>query len=260
MNHSIYLTALLLLPTVSVLAQTAQEQGLEIAKKIDQRDSGWNDAEANMKMILKNRQGEESVRTLHIQFLEVEGDGDKSLAVFNDPSDIKNTAFLSFSHSIKPDDQWLYLPALKRVKRISSANKSGPFMGSEFAYEDLSSFEVDKYSYTFIREEKLDGHDTYVIESVPQYSFSGYTRLIAWIDTQRFIPLKAEYYDRKNDLLKTLTYSDYTQYLDHYWRAQKQIMINNQTGKTTLLTLSDFRFKLGLNDNDFNRNKLKRSR
>jgi len=128
---------------------------LAIAREMDRRDSGWKDQRANLVMTLRNRQGQESRRELRISTLEVDGDGDKSLTLFDSPRDVKGTAFLSFTHATEPDDQWLYLPALKRVKRISSRNKSGSFMGSEFAYEDLSSQEVDKFRYKWLRDEAL---------------------------------------------------------------------------------------------------------
>ncbi len=128
-------------------ALTAEEKGLEIAQKADQLDSGWGDQQQKMEMILRNKQGQESRREIRGRALEVDGDGDKGLTIFDSPADVKGTAFLSYTHVNQPDDQWLYLPALKRVKRIASKNKSGPFMGSEFAYEDMSSQEVGKYTY-----------------------------------------------------------------------------------------------------------------
>jgi len=241
-------------------AGSPEARGLAIAQEADRRDSGWGDQTAEMKMILRNRQGEESTRELRTKTLEVEGDGDKSLTIFDHPRDVKGTAFLSYSHATKPDDQWLYLPALKRVKRIASKNKSGPFMGSEFAYEDLSSQEVAKYSYRFLREEELDGRPTFVIERYPQYEHSGYTRQVVWIDQEMYQPLKIEFYDRKNSLLKTLTVSGYKQYLGRYWRPDRMDMVNHQTGKSTTLLWSNYRFRTGLTDRDFDRNALKRAR
>jgi len=88
------------------------------------------------------------------------------------------------THALTPDDQWLYLPALKRLKRISSRKKSGPFMGSEFAYEDMSSQEVEKYRYKWLRDETVEGRDAYVVERRPTYEYSGYTRQIVWIDKE----------------------------------------------------------------------------
>ena len=205
--------------------------GEAIAIKADQLDSGRSDPTADLKTVLRNRHGQESTREIRSRTLEVEGDGDKSLSIFDNPRDVKGTAFLSFTHATKPDDQWLYLPALKRVKRISSNNKSGPFMGSEFAYEDLTSQEVEKYTYKYLRDEDLDGRPTFVIERYPAYKHSGYTRLVTWLDKETYSPLKIDFYDRKNSLLKTLTYHDYKQYLGKYWRADRMEMVNHVTGK-----------------------------
>ncbi len=112
-------------------AETSQEKGLTIAEEMDRRDLGWSDSEVAMKMILTNRNGDSSTRELRLKSLEIQasGLGDESLTIFDYPRDIKGTAFLSHTKITKPDDQWLFLPALKRVKRISSANKSGPFVG-----------------------------------------------------------------------------------------------------------------------------------
>jgi len=260
MRKSLLLMVFLTLLQSGVSAETAGGKGLAIAIKADKRDSGWIDQSADLHMILSNRQGEESKRTLAIDTLEVEGDGDKSLAVFDSPRDIKGTALLSYTHALTPDDQWLFLPALKRVKRISSANKSGPFVGSEFAYEDLTSQEVEKYEYKWLRDETLDGREAFVIERYPQYENSGYTRQIVWLDKTMYQPLKIDFYDRKNTLLKTLTFSGYRQYLDKYWRAAVMDMVNHQTGKGTRLEWNDYRFNNGFTERDFDKNTLKRSR
>ena len=135
--------------STSSFALTAEEKGLQIAVEADKRDLGFGDTKSSMTMVLKNQYGEETQRNMHSKTLEQLDDGDKSLIVFDSPQDVKGTAFLSFTHQVGTDDQWLFLPALKRVKRISSSNKSGPFMGSEFAYEDISSQEIEKYTYLY---------------------------------------------------------------------------------------------------------------
>ncbi|MCO6411164.1 MAG: outer membrane lipoprotein-sorting protein [Thiogranum sp.] len=252
---------ILLSLSLSALAQTPEEKGLEIAVEADRRDTGFHDSTASLKMLLRNRQGDESTRYIRVRTLEQLDDGDKSLTVFDEPADVRGTAFLSFTHKTGPDDQWLYLPALKRVKRISSNNKSGPFMGSEFAYEDLSSQEIEKYTYKYLRDEACaDGLDCFVLERYPVDENSGYTRQVVWIDKQEYRPQQVVFYDRKDAKLKTLTYSDYRQYLGKYWRAGSMHMENHQTGKSTLLTWSDYRFQTGLSDRDFNRNTLDRVR
>lgn len=244
----------------SVLALTPEQQGLQIVQEVDRRDIGFGDSQSDLKMILRNRQGDESVRILSMKILEVVEDGDKSLSVFSQPRDIKGTAFLSFTHALEADEQWLYLPALKRVKRISSSNKSGPYLGSEFAFEDLTSFEVTKYKYKYLKDELFNGIDSYVVELYPQYKYSGYTRQVTWIDKERYIPLKTDYYDRKNSLLKTLENKGYQQYLGQYWRADEMLMTNHQNGKSTVLLWENYSFRNGYSDRDFDKNSLKRAR
>jgi len=235
-------------------------KGLAIAKEADKRETGFVDSTASMIMVLKNKQGQTNTREVRVKTLEVIGDGDKGLSIFDTPPDIKGTASLTYSHALEPDEQWLYLPALKRVKRISSKNKSGPFMGSEFAYEDISSQEVEKYTYKYIKDETLNGIDCFVVERYPAYKHSGYTRQVAWVNKQEYRAEKIDFYDRKDVLLKTLTYSGYQQYLGQFWRADEMHMINHQTGKSTTLSWKDYQFKTGLTDSDFNRNSLKRAR
>lgn len=241
-------------------ASEAEEKGLTISKESKARDIGWTDSTAELEMTLKNQHGETSIRKMSLKSIEQLDDGDKSLTVFDSPNDVKGTSFLSFSHSTGNDDQWLYLPALKRVKRISSRNKSGSFMGSEFSFEDLTSFEVEKYSYEYLRDELVDGEKTWVIVQYPLDKNSGYKRRIVWVDQSEYRVRKTEFYDRKNSLLKTLTFSDFKQYLNKYWRAQKFEMINHQSGKSTILNYANMQLKTGLDDKEFNKNALKRAR
>lgn len=241
-------------------AETAEQIGLTVAKEVDRRDNGWGDSSAQMTMLLKNRQGEESKRTIRIQNLEVAGDGDKSMSIFDHPADIKGTALLTYTHKTGDDDQWLYLPALKRVKRIASSNKSGPFMGSEFSFEDIVSQEVEKYTYKHIREETFDGQDCFVQERYPADKNSGYTKQMVWIDKTHYRILKIDFYDRKDALLKTLNFRGYQQYLNKYWRATEMFMENHQSGKSTLLNWSDYKFRNGLKAGDFDQAKLQRAR
>ena len=258
--NRLMMTALLTLSAASSIALTPQEQGLEIAKQAKSRDIGWVDNSADMLMYLRNQQGQESVRELKIKTLEELNDGDKALTIFNKPRDIKGTAFLSFSHPVGNDDQWLYLPSLKRIKRISSHNKSGPFMGSEFAFEDLSSFEVEKYTYEYLGDETIHGQDSFKVTQFPVDTNSGYTRRVTWVDKAEYRIQKIDFYDRKNALLKTLSYTHYQQYLNHYWRANTMTMVNHQSGKSTELKWSNYQFKSGLKSSDFNKNALKRIR
>jgi hypothetical protein len=141
-------------------ALTPDEQGLVIAKERYKRFKGYGDYQMSMTMTMFNKKGASSTYKLRSKGLEVENDGDKSILVFDNPRDQKGIALLAYTHRVGPDDQMMYLPAIKRVKRIAANNKSGPFMGSEFAYEDLSSKEVEKAQYRYLRDEVKDGVDS----------------------------------------------------------------------------------------------------
>ena len=243
-------------------AQSPQAKGRSIAEEVDRRDLGWGDESNQLEMILTNRNGDTSTRVVRRQVLETAelGAGDRSVVVFDSPRDVSGTALLSHTRILEPDDQWLFLPALGRVKRISSANKSGPFVGSEFAFEDLVSQEVDKYDYRWIRDEECGGLECHVVERIPLYENSGYTRQVVWWDTSDFRFQRVDYYDRKDALLKTLTYDGYQQYEGQFWRPDRMTMENHQTGKTTVLNFSDYVFRAGLDESAFTPARLRRTR
>ena len=247
------------------LPEDPAERGLAIAMETDRRNLGFGDSVSEMRMILRNTQGEESVRELRQRVFENPdpNDGDLSLIVFDRPRDVEGTALLTHAHITEDDDQWLYLPAIARERRISSSNKNGPFLGSEFAFEDFSSQEVGKYDYLWLRDEPCPGLEErmcHVVERYPLYEGSGYTRQIAWTDFEDYQSRQVEFYNRRDDLLKTLTFSDYRLYLDQYWRAHTLSMVNHLTGKSTDLTWSDFEFQTGLTEDDFTRASLRRAR
>ncbi len=255
-----WLLVWLLSGSLTALAETPEARGLAISQEVDKRDSGFTDYKVNMEMLLRNAKGQENKREMRLWTLEVPADGDKSLMIFDTPADIQGTGLLTFSHKVGDDDQWLNLPALKRVKRIASKNKSGPFVGSEFAFEDLSSQEVEKYTYRYVRDETLADQPCFVVERFPVDPNSGYTRQLAWIDQTHYRILKIDYFDRKNAHLKSLTFHGYQLYLNQFWRASRMLMVNHITNKSTELVWRDYQFATGLDANDFTRNSLQRTR
>lgn len=238
------------------------DRGYQIAARSDHSDDGFSDTIAELRMVLRNGNGQEAERQLELRTLERENPetGDKTLIVFNSPRDLDGTALLSHARLIDPDDQWLFLPGLNRVKRISSVNKSGPFLGSEFAYEDFTAQEADKFSYRFLREEPCGDLTCDVVERTPLYEHSGYTRQVAWVDQSVYQYRRIDFYDRGGALIKTLTFEDYRLYEDRFWRAHLLRMENHVTGKSTDLIFSNYRFQTGLNDRDFVRGALARLR
>ncbi|MDH3348401.1 MAG: outer membrane lipoprotein-sorting protein [Desulfobulbaceae bacterium] len=252
-----------LIPLISFADQQSNSthKGLTIMQRAEELNKGFGDYTATMRMVLRNRLGDESERAIRIMVLETAEDGEKSLSIFDTPFDVKGTGFLTHSHKHSDDDQWLYLPALKRVKRIAARNKSGSFMSSEFSYEDIAGRVVEKYNYNWLRDELFEKVECFVIEEYPKdLDNSGYSKLVTWLDKQHYRVIKVDYYDRKNALLKTLTATDYQKYLDKYWRPSNMYMYNNQTGKSTSLTWSNYKFQQGLTDRDFDKSSLKRTR
>lgn len=238
------------------------DKGFEIAARSDRSDVGFGNSRVELQMILRNAAGQESTRKLEISTLEKpdESVGDKSLVLFDTPRDIEGTALLSHAKILDPDDQWLYLPALKRVKRISSSNKSGPFVGSEFAFEDFTAIELNKFDYRHIGSEACGERQCDVLERLPRYAKSGYSKQISWVDRDVFQIRKVEFYDRRGDLLKVLELGDYRQYDNGVWRAHKLAMSNQQTNKQTDLLYQDYAFDVDLDNKDFLKGRLSRLR
>lgn len=245
-------------------AETPKEKGLAIAVEADKRDLGFGDFTANGEMVLRDKQGRESRRVFDNMTRERPETtvGDLGVIVFRKPRDIRGTALLTHAN-VEPDDdnQWLYLPAVKRVKRISSSNRTGKFVSSEFSYEDLGSQEVADYDYKWLRDEPCPTDKSltcHVSESVPKNRKSGYSKRIAWTDTAEYRLQAIQFFNRRGDLEKQLTFTGYQQYLGKYWRAGKMRMENLQTGKSTDLLWTNYKFGNGLTEADFDANRLKR--
>lgn len=235
-------------------------KGRQIALEADKRESGFGNSEELLKMTLRDSRGNERVREMRIRVLERADGGDWSMTVFDNPRDVKGTALLTYSNGLEPDDQWFYLPALKRVKRISSKNRSGSFMGSEFAFEDMSAFEEVKYDYEFIREEPCGEQTCFVTTWTPLYENSGYSKAIVWQDTTEYRTHKIEYYNQQGEFYKTLIAKDYKLYKERFWRPMTLVMTNHKTEKETLLNYKDYQFDLGFTESDFSQSALKRFR
>lgn len=224
-----------------------EKKGLEIYTKQFLLDEGWKDMETDMDMRLYDARGQESRRKVHKAILEDSEAPDKTVGIFLEPADIRGTVMLTWEQSYGADEQWLYLPALKRTKKINAENKSGSFLGTEFAWEDISTTELSKYHYKFLRDEG----DTWVVERVPVYSFSGYSRQVTWVDKNNYQTVKIEFYDKKGDLLKTLELSDFQHIEDKYWRPLHFEMMNHQNKKRTVLQLTPYKADTGIDPKMF---------
>lgn len=260
------LAAPLAAPIPAAADEESAQRGFDIAARSDRSDNGFGDSTAEARMVLRDEAGGESERLLSFRTLERENEdvGDKSLIVFRSPRDVEGTALLSHAQILTNDNQWLYLPASKRIQRISSANKDGAFLGSEFAFEDFTSLELNKYTYDYLGEEELEVEGETlavdVVERFPLYENSGYSRQVSYIDQDIFQVRRVEFYDRRGDLVKVLELYDYREYGEGVWRAHTLSMANAKTGKETDIVYDEYVFDNGFDDNDFVRGVLTRLR
>jgi len=193
-------------------------------------------------MVLVNDKGQTRERkSLNVIKLQPNGVDSKFLVKFNYPEDIKGTGFLQIEHIDGDDDQWIYLPALQKSRRLVANNKKDSFVGSDFSYGDISLPKVDSYKHTLVRSESIDGHDCIVIESVPANDAvrdnNGYSKKITWIRKDSFVEAKVEYYDLAGRLLKTqmITDQQMVEPATQRWFAMHREMANLQTGHKTVL-------------------------
>lgn len=252
--------ALLGLSATAHAALSPEEKAQQIIDEGERRAEGFKDMIGSAEMLIRNARGHEARRGLDIKILEVP-DGGRSLTVVQAPKDVRGTALLTFSHDHGEDEQWLFMPALKRVKRIAASGRSGPFMGSEFSYEDFSAQSRDKYVYRWLGEEQLNGLDCHVIERLPKAETqSGYRRLLTWIEKKDLLLQRVHYFDHRDRHTKTLEVTGYKQYQDRWWRAESFVMTNLVTGGASTLTWRDIKFSVGLTERDLDQNALQAAR
>lgn len=245
--------------TVSALTQTEQLSGRDIAVKVDERPDG-DDRQSTLEMTLINKRGKKRVRVISSYYKDY-GKDSKAIMFFESPSDVKGTGFLQFEYddSAKDDDRWLYLPALKRVRRISGSSKNEYFMGSDFTYDDLGGRSVDEDEHTLLREEEVDGQKCWVVESVSKDSGYMYSKVVRWIRQDALMDIKIEFYDRQAALMKVLTVSD-LRLKDGFWTAFSMEMDNLQEEHKTLLKFNDVTYNADLSDSIFRVSTLERGR
>ncbi len=246
-----------------VSAEGPAEKGLRIMEDARSHRSGFQSNTATGRMVLRDRHGRESVREFRARSLEVENDGDKSMIIFERPRDIARTALLTFAHRFGDDDQWLFLPALQRVKRLRSTGRSSPFLASEFTYEDMIGQEVEKYTFKWIKDAPCPDAASlmcYVNEQYPKDDDSGYSRQVVWLDQTEYRIYRVEFFDRKGAHLKTLVVKGHEPFEGKLWRPTEMIMTNHQNGRSTVMSWQDYDFSVSLEADDFTRRALERIR
>ena len=227
----------------------AQLTGKQIVSKASNIPTG-KDQTSVLTMTLTNKSGKTRVRKIK-QFTKDLGSVEKKIMFFQSPADVKNTSFMNWSYdSNKSDDQWIYLPALKKTKRISSDSKSDYFMGSDFTYDDLGDRKLEADKHKLLRKETVNGIKCYVVESVSKDEDYMYSKTITWINQSNFIGVKKEFYDEDGDLLKILTIKS-SKKISGFWLITKSEMKNVQKNHKTTMSLSNIVINSGVSASKF---------
>lgn len=242
------------LPDVS-LAPSARQ----IMQRVDERPRG-QDQVSSATWRLVNKSGRERVRETRLYRLDPPGEEEvrsKWLVVFDTPRDIRDTALLIWS-AAEPeaaDHQWLYLPGLRKVKRVATGDRGASFMGTDFAFDDLTERAVDEDAHTLLRTEEVNGSLQHVIESVPRDENSPYSRRIQWVDAETWTVRRIEFYARNGRLEKTLEAE--WQAVDDVWAWKRLEMANLRTGHRTVVEVDEVETDTGLGDDIFSENALR---
>ncbi|MGD9940975.1 MAG: outer membrane lipoprotein-sorting protein [Clostridia bacterium] len=252
------LTAALLLGLMAVVAAGAEEPtALSIMQAVYDRPQPA-DTSGLLTMTLIDAKGKERVRSLD-QRLATFGGVEKKIMEFLSPADVKGTSFMNWSYDEegRSDDQWIYLPALKRVKRISSDSKGDAFMGSDFTYDDLAERHPSRDTHTIIGTESLDGEACWIIESKAKDTSEVYSKTVSWISKDRLTGIKRDYYDRKGALLKTLTVQE-LKTIDGYLMITITEMHTIRKNTRTRMVFDDLKLDTGITDDLFSERTLTR--
>jgi hypothetical protein len=249
--------ALLLGPAWPQGARADDPKAREIMQKVNDRDDGDNQT-AEMEMVLIDSRNNKRVREIR-SFRKDKGKDVYSIMFFLAPADVKGTGFLTYDYdeSGKDDDQWLFLPALRKTKRIASSDKSGSFMGSDFNYSDMTKPDLEDYDFTLMKEVAVDGVDTWQIEAVPRSKDIaeeiGYDKSILWVRKDNAVPIRAVRWVTKSPRLKYMQVMKLAR-IDGIWVSTETQMVTREGNKTvhaTLLRFNNIRFNQELDEDQF---------
>lgn len=210
-------------------------------------------------MLLVDKDGGKEKRNVKRYAKEVGDDVHHYLVVFLSPADIRGTALLTWEQKERDNDQWLYLPAQKKMQRIAKGSKKNYFMGTDFTYEDMEPEKLDNFNYTILRTEKLElskqTSECYVIEAVPandeKKRESGYSKRIMWIEKEHFYTLKTEFYDRRGRLQKVQTNYKMENVSGTVWRAKQTLMDHLEKKHKTVTGITGREINSELGDSVF---------
>ncbi|MFP4067394.1 MAG: outer membrane lipoprotein-sorting protein [Spirochaetaceae bacterium] len=233
--------------------------GREVAENVINRDEG-DTGHSLVNMDLIDASGDTKSRIIEEWSMENDEGLERLVIVFHRPASVEDTRFLVHENEDRDDDQWIFLPSLDRVRRISASEGEDSFMGTDFTYDDLKTREVDDDEHELLREEELAGWDCYVVESVPvDPDDSQYSRRVQWVAKDTWLPMKIEFYDKSDDLLKVSTLEEVEQ-VQGYWTPMVTVMENVQTDHKTQLEVDKIRYDENLDSGLFTNNFLRTGR
>ncbi|MFQ6675726.1 MAG: outer membrane lipoprotein-sorting protein [Fidelibacterota bacterium] len=244
---------IVLLVSLLVFSGVTAQTGFDIARQMDERKRP-RDMKMDLTMVLTNARG--NTRTSTIRSMSLNGT-EKQMIWFLEPADDKGVAFLKIENEDGPDEMRLWLPAFKKIRRISARQKGDAFMGSDLSYEDMTTRSLNENDYNLLGGDVVDGVECYVLEVLPRpEAHSTYSRHVTWVSKKDLVPLKEESYDRGNRLVKrkTITYIAVKGYL----LPREISVVNVQKNHSTRLTFEDIQVDTGVEDDLFHERNLKR--
>ncbi len=250
------------LPTLLIAAELPD--GDEIARRINARDEGVAVAR-NLTMHMTDRRGKTRTRETR-GFRKYYGDDKRTVIFYLQPKNVKDTAFLTWDYADpdRDDDQWLYLPAMRKVRRISASDRGDYFLGTDLTYEDIKlETRVSMADYTRVTtgEDAVDGHHCYLVEATPVDQATakelGYGKVEQCVDNKIWMVRRARFWDTRGNLLKTVYFRDIRQ-VQGIWTQHRIEVKNHKTGHKTLFLFSDVDYRHGVSDELFTREALRR--
>ena len=231
--------------------------GRELAEKIEDSQD-VESAAMDITMTLIDKNGSTSER--HLQTLTMDDGGiNKSIMIFKAPASVANTRFLTIENEGRNDDQWIYLPSLRKIKRIASGERSGSFMGSDFSYSDMETQELDDYEFKILGEESVGSYDCWILQGTVKDE-EDYSRIVTWVDKGMLVPVKAELFEAGSDqLIKTTEMAGYSQ-IDGIWTPRTTTMTTLESGHKTVMTTNKVKYGIRLNPSFFTTNYLQTGR
>lgn len=252
---SFFITGLL---TLALVAKADDPNGKDIFQKQKDMDKGYHDDSSTGKMAIVSSSGQQTIREFTYSSLEETGsEGQKSMIKITAPSDMAGIGLLSYQNIGREDDQWLYMPAMKKTKRISGSSQSGNFLGSDITYEDLSPWAIDDYDFKFVKSEACGDATCSVVEMTPKKE-SQYSKNVAWVRMDNYRTTKMDLFDKKGNHFKTVLFENYQKINGKYWKPYKITMKDLSKNRYTTMDFSKIEVGKGLKAADFTTNVLER--